>query len=178
MIRTLRKLAARFRRDDAGTSTVEFVLWAPLGLFVIVGATELGYYNVRHAMLERGLDTTVREIRLATGFIPTHDTIRDSICETAGIIQDCQSNLRLEMKIVDPRNFVGIPVDADCSNQSQEARPLRQFQPGEANQLMLLRACVMYDLITPNWALGKLLDPDGDGYTPMIATTAFVQEPR
>lgn len=178
MRQTLRTLTARFRRDDAGTSTVEFALWAPLGILVIIGAMELGYYNVRHGMLERGLDTTVREIRLSTGFIPNHDNIRDSICEKADIIQDCESNLRLEMKVVDPRDFQGIPVDADCSNQSQEARPLRQFEHGGANQLMLLRACVMYDLLMPEWTLGKLLDPDQDGYTPMIATTAFVQEPR
>lgn len=178
MIHTLRTLAARFRREEAGTSTVEFALWAPLGILVIVGAIELGYYNVRHGMLERGLDTTVRQIRLSTGFIPSHDNIRDSICDTATIIQDCENNLRLEMKIVDPRDFDGIPVDADCSNESQDARPLRKFEAGGANQMMLLRACAMYDLLLPEWALGKLLDPDQDGYTPMIATTAFVQEPR
>ncbi|WP_417523747.1 TadE/TadG family type IV pilus assembly protein [Marinovum sp.] len=175
----LKRATARFCKDESGAaSTIEFAIILPVFALFLGASVELGYLNLRHAMLERGLDTTVREIRLSTGFVPSYDAIRDKICDTAAIIPDCASTLRLEMKVVEPRAFVGIPATAECQNSAEDARPLRNFESGEDNEMMLLRACFKFKPIFPTSGLGNLLVKDADGYTAMVATSAFVQEPR
>lgn len=178
MMRFLKTTAARFCRDESGMAPIEFPILMFAFAILLAGACEMGYLNLRHAMLERGLDTTVREIRLSTGFIPDYGNIRDQICETAAIIPNCKENLRLEMKVVDPRAFSGMPAAADCINAEEVARPLRSFENGEANQLMLLRACLSFKPIFPTTGLGDALAKDSDGYAHITATSSFVQEPR
>ncbi|MCJ7874680.1 pilus assembly protein [Marinovum sp. 2_MG-2023] len=174
----MRAAARRFCRDERGTATIDFAIIVTMFATILGASVEMGYLNIRHAMLERGLDTTVRELRLATGFVPGHDAIRQSICDRAGIITDCAENLRLEMKVVDPRSFEAIPGSADCRNADQEARPLRNFQAGAANELMLLRACLMFKPVFPTSGLAAELSKDNEGYAALVATSAFVQEPR
>ncbi|WP_323763275.1 TadE/TadG family type IV pilus assembly protein [Marinovum sp.] len=179
MRRILKRVTARFCRDEGGAaSTIEFAIIMPLFALFLGAMVELGWMNIRHAMLERGLDTTVREIRLATGFVPTYETIRDKICASAGIIPDCIATLRLEMKVVDPRAFTGIPDAAECQNSAEDPRPLRNFQSGEDNDIMLLRACYKFEPIFPTTGLGGSLVKDAQGFTAIVSTSAFVQEPR
>ncbi len=175
----LKQVSARFCRDESGgASVIEFAIIMPLFAVFLGMMVELGWMNIRHAMLERGLDTTVRTIRLATGFVPDYTAIRQEICDSAAIIDDCMDRLRLEMKVVDPRAFDGIPATAECQNSAADARPLRNFQSGEDNEMMLLRACYMFKPIFPTTGLGNLLEQDSDGYTAIVSTSAFVQEPR
>ena len=61
MIRTLKSRIARFRRDESGNPTVEFVLIFPLYLGLMAMSVELGMVTLRHTLLERGLDMAVRE---------------------------------------------------------------------------------------------------------------------
>ena len=168
----------RFRRDEDGGLTIEFLFFFTFFVFLLVTGVEIAYLNLRHAMLERGVDVVTRDIRLATGAIPSYEEVRDKICDEATIIGDCNGNIRLEMVQVDPRNFNTIPPDADCKNEKQSPRPVRNFVAGQDNELMLIRACLKYKPILPTVGLGKELYKDDDGYAQMIVTSAFVQEPR
>lgn len=175
----LKSALARFCRDEqGGASVIEFAIVVPLFALFLGAMVELGWMNIRHAMLERGLDTTVREIRLSTGFVPSYEAIRDRICDSAGILPDCQATLRLEMKVVDPRAFVSIPARAECQNSIEDPRPLRNFQSGEDNDMMLLRACYKFKPVFPTTGLGGSLTQDDEGFTAIVSTSAFVQEPR
>ncbi|TNF19610.1 MAG: pilus assembly protein [Rhodobacteraceae bacterium] len=178
MIGFLKNTVSRFAKDESGVITVDFVIVMSAMALILGGSVEMGYMNVRHGMLERGLDMAVRDIRLSTGTVPDYDDLRASICERASIIGNCQENLRLEMKVVDPRDFDPIPAGADCQNAVQVPRPLRSFQSGADNEMMLIRACLMFEPLFPTTGLAAHLPADGDGYIPMVATSAFVQEPR
>lgn len=169
----------RFCRDEDGNMVIEFAIFVPLLFTIFLTSVELGIYSMRQMWLDRGLDMTVRLVRLGTGVNPDHDTLKDMICERAGFIPDCSASLKLEMQPVDPRSFAGITTPIDCVDKSQPVLPedAPTYIPGQEHDLMLLRACVKFDPIFPTTGLGFYLVKDGSGQAQMSAMSAFVQEP-
>lgn len=168
----------RFWAGEHGSSTIEFAIMFPFFITLFLSSVELGMIHFRHSMLERGLDMAVRDIRLGTGTNPTHDDIKDAICNYAGVLPQCDANLRLEMILVDPRNYNPPPVAADCVDHSEDPVPLRNFIHGGSNEMMMLRACFVFSPIFPTAGLGYQMPKDGAGNVAMTAASAFVQEPR
>ena len=74
--------------------------------------------------------------------------------------------------------FAGIhlPEEPDCTDLSEEAKPVRDFSNGTENQLMILRACAKIDPLFPTSTMGRTLANDG-GQIRLTALSAFVQEP-
>lgn len=167
----------RLLTNESGTASVEFVIVFPFFLGVLLSSFELSLITMRETMLERALDLTVREIRLETGTAPQHDEIKARICARAPVIPDCEDNLRLEMLRVDPRLWTDPEATFDCTDRSQDVQPVRSFQNGMDNDLMLLRACAKFSPTFPGAGLGKSLNTDDAGMAAMTASSAFVQEP-
>ncbi|WP_292294785.1 pilus assembly protein [Marivita sp.] len=178
MTTSLKSLTSRFCRDESGSATIEFVLQFSILITILAASVDLSNINIRHAMLERSVEIAVRDIRLNTGDVPSFEAVRTAICEEAGILQECESNLMLEMKQVDPTNFAPLSGVPDCINAREEPRPVRQFNPGQDNDLMLLRVCFKYNPIFPATPLAAAMDIDDEGYAMMVVQSAFVQEPR
>lgn len=178
IFRPVRSFFGRFSRSEDGNATIEFAITFPAMLFLMLSGIELGMITLQHSMLERALDMTVRDIRLGTGTAPQHDEIKTMICDRAGFIANCDANLRLEMIQVDPRAWIPIPLDADCTDQSEEVAPVRSFVNGSQNDLMILRACAKFKPVFPTTGLGKNIKKDGAGQYALVSTSAFVQEPR
>lgn len=178
MMTGVKSFLRRVRREEDGNATIEFALYFTIFFLILAAGVEIAFMNLRHSMLERGVDLATREIRLSTGEVPSYEAVRERICTEASVLGDCQNNLRLEMVQVDPRSFMGMPHTADCINSEEEPRPVRNFQPGLDNDLMLIRACLKYKPVLPTTSLGKQLNKDTEGYAQLIVTSAFVQEPR
>lgn len=181
MTSIMKRIAGRvraFREGEQGTATVEFAIMFPVYVTLFLSSVELGMIHFRHSMLERGLDLAVRDIRLGTGSNFEHDDIKDAVCNYAGVLPNCDSNLRLEMIRVDPRNYVSPDATADCVDHSEESNPLRGFTNGGQNEMMLLRACFVFTPVFPTSGLGYHLAKDGAGNAAMTSSSAFVQEPR
>lgn len=174
---TRSRLLSRFAKADDGQMMVEFALLVPLIFTVFLTSVEMGVYSMRQMFLDRGLDMTVRTIRLTTGDMPQHAALKTMICDNAGFLADCENTLRLEMQPVDPRGFAGLPEGADCVDISEPVAPLRSFVPGDDHQLMILRACVKFDPVFPTTGLGFAFSKDGAGKARMVSMAAFVQEP-
>ena len=169
----------RFLRREDGNATVEFAILFPLFVTLLVSSVEIGFITMRHTLLDRAVDLTVRDIRLGTGSAPQFEQIRDTICTRAGAIPDCQDNLNIQMIRLDLRNYTPPPADFACTNEAEEVEPVRTFTNGMDNEMMLLRICAMFKPIFPLSGLGRDLKSSGvNGYTAMISSTAFVQEPR
>lgn len=173
----IRRMLRAFGRDEDGNATVEFVLVFPVYLALMVMSLELSMITLRQVMLERGLDIAVRDIRLGTGTAPTHDAIKDRICEEALVINECSSSLRLEMVPSDMRNLVTLGGEVMCTEREEEGAPVLSFTPGQQNQLMFLRACLKYDPIFPAWHLASRMEKDSSGQLAIVSMSAFVQEP-
>ena len=179
MTRTVRTFLRRFRRDEDGAAPViEFVIMFPLLMFLLLSAFELSIYAFRQNWLDRGMDLAVRDVRLNTGANYTHTQVKNLICQNAGFLQDCNSHLKLEMQPVDPRGFVAFAGSADCVDTSQPLAPSRAFVHGQEHQLMILRACYLYDPVFPGIGMGKAMTENGNQYYPLIAVSVFVQEPN
>lgn len=178
MIRSFTRFLARFGICEEGSATVEFAITFPAMIVLMLSGVELGFSTLKHSMLEKAVDMTVRDIRLGTGTAPQHDELKTIICQRAGFIQDCDNNLRLEMIQVDPRAWVPIPNVPDCTDQSEEVAPVRNFVNGQENELMFLRACAKINPVFPSTGLGAHFIKDGAGQYALIATSAFVQEPK
>jgi len=167
----------RFARREDGQMVVEFALAVPLIFTIFLTSVEMGIYQMRQMFLDRGMDMTVRQVRLNTGANFTHGELKNMICGFSGFLEDCDSTIRLEMNPVDPRQFSGLAQGADCIDVSQPVTPLRTFIHGGDHQLMLMRVCYMFKPVFPTTGLGYHYTKDGSGRVRMVSMSAFVQEP-
>ncbi len=180
MIASLLKRYMRHWRDETGSAAIEFVFVFPVMATMIVMTLELGFITLRQSMLERGLDMAVRDVRLGTGAAMEYEDIKGLICENSMIFADCEAKLYLEMINSDPRSFVPLHPTVACTDQpiDESLRPVKSFTPGQANEVVMMRACVNYEPIFPRALLGELLTKDISGDAAIVAVTAFVQEPE
>ena len=81
MMNRLQRFAQRFRKEEDGNATVEFAVYFTVFFLLLAAGVEIAYMNLRHAMLERGVDLATREIRLSTGNIPSYTDVRAMICD-------------------------------------------------------------------------------------------------
>lgn len=182
-LKKLGQYVRRFRRDEDGGPTVEFVLVFMPFMILVVSAFELGYLMTRHVMLERGVDMAVREVRLNTSAQISPDQFRTMICNTAGIIDKCDTQVLLEMRRLDlwEQSNVGptnLPRAATCRDTNNPAQLAPPFTNGQANEMMVVRACGLFTPMLPEFGLGYYLSRiRPDGYYPLVAITAFVMEP-
>jgi hypothetical protein len=174
----LGRLLRRFRLSEAGSSTVEFVILFP-AIWMMFGMTiEAGMYSMQQVMLERGLDLTVRQVRLGIMDSPTHDKLVTSTCKNALIMVDCKSSLRLEMITSSPTGFVAPSRKIACIDKAQSSPGAIAIVNGKNNDLMMLRVCMQIKPLLPFAGLGRALIKDGNGdYYSLTATSAYVMEP-
>lgn len=173
----LRRVLRQFQRREDGTATIEFVLVFPVFMVLFVSAFELGLLQVRHTLLERGLDLAVREVRLSTSNPPNYVDLKKAICNGAMIIPDCLTNLKLEMVRIDPWVGVSVPRAADCVDRAQPVAPVRSYVTGATNDLMFLRVCSLFDPIFPMTGLGFQMPKQNGGAYALVSMSSFVSEP-
>lgn len=180
MNKYLKKLAntcSAFHRNEDGNMTVDFVIALPTA-FVFAAATfESGMIGLRDMMLERGVDVTVREVRIGILPDPDHDTLRTRICEASMIIPDCENQIKLEMVRNDIRDYAPMSSQPDCIDRAEEGTPLINWASGDNNELMILRACALFDPILPTAKIGAAIPKQSEGAFALVATSAFVLEP-
>ncbi len=165
-----------WRRDD-GALAIEFMLLVPLFLTVFISSIETSILLTRQVMLERGLDMAVRGLRLNTGVAVDAEDIEDKICENAFFIGDCRSALRLELRPVDDDDWELLGREATCVDRTAVVQPAVEFRPGNENEMMLVRACAIYDPLFPTTGLGLRM-PKVDGAYRLVAKSIFVHEPN
>lgn len=204
MISDLLRRSRRFRCGEDGSSTVEFVLLFPPLFLIFLSGFDAGMMMMRNAMLERGVDLAVRELRLGDPSPPTYDEFKNLVCaNTLGFlgrsvppadepdaVPPCQRDLQLELVRVDPEGTGPIAGEVRCIDKEEEIDPadLSAFygDTGGNNEWMLVRACVnvnpSFDFVIQGAehefkSLGAILNSDGaNGYF-LVATSAYVNEP-
>lgn len=183
-IKTIGKFLRLFRRKEDGGPTIEFVLVFMPFMIITVSGFELGLLMTRHVMLERGVDIAVRDVRLNTGNPIDELEFKRLVCNGAGLLgDDCMTKVRLEMVAVDmwQQNAVGpaaMPREASCTDVAQPFLPPRNFTNGTPNEMMIVRACGLFEPMLPEFGLGYFLSRmRPDSFYPLVSTTAFVMEP-
>lgn len=172
-----RRLTRLVRCED-GNATVEFAIILPLFMLIFASIFELGMAMTRLTMLEHGLDKTMREIRLGTASGLTQDAVRDSVCDRASILRDCEDTLQIEMTRIDTETWVMPPQPARCVDRASDINPVVTYQNGVQSDVMFIRACYVVDPIFPAFGLGAILERDHTGGLHLVASAAFSQEPN
>ena len=176
-----------FVRDEEGAATISFILVFPAFMTFFLMTYENGMISLRHVMLERGVDQTVRLVRI--GFLedPSREDLKAFICAYATLIPNCENELRLEIVLQDAHNWDenAIAANAQCVDRGNPAAEEEDDDPNtlENNQLVFLRACARFDPVLPTTGIGRAIDAStgGDaaaaGSYALISTASFVVEP-
>ncbi len=173
-MRNLFKKLVNFRKDERGYSTAEFVIVAVTFLSGFFWVFETGLIMTKQMMLERAVDMTVRDLRLNSNPLYTHDYIKDQICDYALVLSDCSENLLLELEVVDLA--AGFSQTPKCIDKENEITPVTTWEPGQRSEVVYMRACVIIDPLMPN---GIALFPGtSESGIPLFADSAFVNEPE
>ena len=171
------KRLRRFWRRDQGTATVEFAILFPVFAILLVTGVEMSVLTLRQVMLERGIDLTVRQLRVGSMNNPSFQAVRQEICDNALIIPDCTSVLHLELTTISSDDWDVPTTDTTCVDRDSDIEPVVNFTPGQRNAYMLMRACAVFDPMFPNFGLSPDLPLDASGGYRLIASTSFVNEP-
>lgn len=177
MIRSLLARLRRAVRRDDGNATIEFVIIFPVFMVLTVAGIEMGILTLRQVMLERGVDITVRSLRIGLMDNPTFESVRAEICRNSLIIPNCADVLHLELTPISTDTWAVPTAAVTCVDRTDDVDPIVNFSQGQRNEFMLLRACSVFDPMFPNFGLGPELPLDSSGGYRLIASTSFVNEP-
>ncbi|PRY79770.1 Flp pilus assembly protein TadG [Yoonia maritima] len=182
MSSSLTSLFKRLVSDESGVVTVEFVIIFPIFFGFFMMTIESGIIAIRDVMLERGLDVTIRDIRIGTLMDPDAPTLRKNICNAARLIPDCENQLQIAMYVKDPESWTPLPNDVNCIDRSVSNRPATDFTHGDGNQLVVVRACARVNVFFPTSGIGKAIVENGSAASgnsyALVATSSYVVEPR
>lgn len=171
-----------FRKAEDGVVTIEFVIIFPIFFFFFLMTVEKGIISLQHVMLERGVDITVREIRIGRIANPTRATLKENICDNAGIIPDCEAQLEIELLDNDLRNWTAMNQPIQCVDRGEDPVPDSVVPTGGNNALMFIRVCARIDPLMPTTGIGKAIVRENSGSAAagsyaLVSTAAFVIEP-
>lgn len=173
----LRRLKARLRREE-GTASIEFVLAVPVLMTIFMASFESGLFMVRHVMLEQALDHTMRELRLNHLGNVTVDSLRQEICDRTVVLNDCESNMMLELQPINTATFAMPATPTSCVNRGAVIAPdVPPFIRGGPQDLMIVRACIVQDPMFPMTGIGLRMPKDGQGGYGIVALSIFANEP-
>lgn len=174
-----KRLLRRFAQSECGTATIEFVIMFPFIVSFMLGSVEIGVLKVRHVMLERAVDLAVRDLRLGTWNPPTHLELKEKVCTMAGIIPSCIDVILIELRPVSTTTWAPLGTATKCLDRGSEISPFTEFDGGDQNEMMLVRACVIVDPFfkSSEFAL-DLPKHDSDGGYALVSVSAFVNEPN
>ena len=172
-----------FRDDTRGTATIEFVILFPVVMSIFFIGIETGIYMLRSAMLERGVDLSLREVRLNSGTPIDYDDLKQTICDETGIVANCVDNLQIELRPIPTtagtiEATVGsIPrcIDIDSTDPAISET---NYDTASGNSLMFMRACLLARPFFPSAFIGTGLSIDSQGNYAIVVSTAFVNQPQ
>lgn len=167
----------RFTKKETGSASIEFVILFPVIFMFLIASVELGMINLRHTLLERAVDLTVRDLRLGKIFNPTQANLREAICDRASILPDCLNNLLIELTPISKTTWEFPSATARCIDRESDVAPVVTVNAGLADELMLVRACAVLDPMFPTTGLGAAITETGTGEIFLISSSVFVNEP-
>ena len=171
MIRSIRK----FFFDRKGSATMEFAVAFPFFIGILMMFTEVGILTLRTAMLKRGMSVATRDVRIGDTAVQNLEGFRASVCDNAFFLPDCSNSLLVEMTKIEDGDF----TEFKCVNREDpDWSPKTDFDPGNEEEIMLVRACILVKPVFPGSGMTAGLWQGLGGDYALVATTAFMNEPK
>jgi len=166
---------SRFRRARDGATAVEFAFVALPFLTLLFAVLELGMVFMVATTLQNAADAAARKIRtgeLQSG-AASAGTFKTSVCnEMAWLGADCLSHLTVDVRTF--TDFASMEASSPVTNGVIDETKT-QFQPGAAEDIVLVRVYYTWTLFTP--LLNTGLDTLANGKRLISATVTFRNEP-
>lgn len=177
MIRKLRHALRRFCGDRSGNATIEFVIIFPAFISLFLMAVEIGILTTRGVLLDRALDILVRDLRLGE-FVPeNHADLKAQFCSNGIVFEGCEDAIMIELTPFDPEDSDFLSATPVCRDREEEVEPVVMFEPGQGNEMMMIRACLLFRPFFPTAALAAQIKQDGTNEYALVSASAFVNEP-
>jgi len=137
-----------FRRAEGGSVAVEFALLAIPFFTLIFAILETAIVYFASASLEGALNDAARRIR--TGELQTAGSgasvMKAAICADAALLSNCATDLKLDVRSFSSWANVSVP---DPLNASGNLTLNPQFQPGNASDIVIVRAFFPWKILSP-----------------------------
>ena len=168
------RIARALQRED-GNASVEFVLAVPIVFTIFTASLETSVVMLRSNLLQHSLYTTMRDLRLGSLSSPTQASLKTLICTQMALANDCENSLAIE--VVPITDWQLPPTNTACVDKPAAVDPVVTVDIGQRNDLMLVRVCLVQDLVYPTSGLSLALPTDAQGYYNIVAVSAYVNEP-
>lgn len=175
MTRLLTSLRRFFRRET-GTASIEVALMFPVVIVPFMMGMESGFMQLRRVMFERAVDLTVRDLRLGEPGLNTAADLKSAVCDSVVVFPKCDSDIMLEMTVVDVADFNAPSGRTSCVDRSLAVQPTLTYNRGTQNEMVMLRFCILHDPILPGTGVGAMLIEE-NGVAQIYTTTFYVNEP-
>jgi Flp pilus assembly protein TadG len=158
--RSLDRVRRRFRKDDRGTTAVEFAFVGGPFLFLLLATFETGLNFLTEYSLQSATTTASRLIRtgqVQNGGISKED-FKAELCKNVPAYLDCDNKVYINVETRTDFTSAASRTnarDAD-GNLDENLDDKTAFQPGAAGQIVIVETFYVWDLFTPG--ISKLLD--------------------
>ncbi|MEQ1611937.1 MAG: TadE/TadG family type IV pilus assembly protein [Hyphomicrobiaceae bacterium] len=174
--RRLGRRATDLRRDQSGSTAVEFAMVSFPFMALLFGIIAVGLFFFTTFSLENAVEQASRQLRTGEAQTAgmTKDQFKSNVCAPIQSYIDCAGKLRVN---VQKYNLGEVIVQPSCTDGGGNLTPDADsaYLPGAANQIMLVTACLQWDLA------GKIpfltLSSMGNGAALIMASTTFKIEP-
>lgn len=165
-------------RDEAGSTTVEFVILFPVLIALVLAMFEAGWLMTRYMMLDRGVDMVIRDLKLGR-VAATHVDLKSRICDYAEVIVGCEDEMLLEIVLwEDVEADAAYPHgQAQCHDRSAAVAPTSSIAEVAPDRIVFLRACMLIDPMFRGIGVGFWLPNDPSGAHRMVSFGVFRTEP-
>ncbi len=173
MRKILSIIIPRWRKDEDGTTAVEFALVGLPFLFMVIGIIEMALMFTAQSLLEASTAQAARQIR--TGAVQQgggEDAFTDAMCNFARVFIPCEE---IQYQVVsmdnfgDAEEFPPPSYDADGNLEDQG------FDPGGVSDVVMIRTSYTYPIKTP--LMQVVLTNNGGGSRVMTSTIVLKTEP-
>lgn len=170
-------LPCRWRRDESGTTAIEFAMVAGPFLMLLFGIMGVGLFFFTTFSLENAVERTGRLIR--TGQVQQSgmngQQFKEKVCEIVPGFVDCVNKLRVNVLNFPDSEAIGPGTTAQCLDQDDNLSDVTNFEVGGPQQVVLIWVCYEWSLASkiPYLNLGNM----ANGSRLIQAATTFRTEP-
>lgn len=168
--------AQKLQRDESGATAIEFAMVSMPFLALLFGIIAVGLFFFTTFSLENAVEQASRPLRTGEAQTAgmTKDQFKASVCAKVPAYVDCGGKLRVNVQKYNLGDAIVAPACVDAGGALVPAASTA-YAPGAANQIMLVTACLEWELA------GKIpfltLSSMGNGAALIQASTTFKIEP-
>jgi len=179
-------MSRRWRRDESGTSAIEFAMVVGPFFVLVMGIITIGVQYMTAHFLEYGVEAAARKIRTGEAQkagLKLSD-FRTLFCDAAGFMVACDDRLVIHIK--SNAEFAGLTPLTSCVTDGNltptEGNPddALRTRAGDASAAVVVSACYEWDMGVSFWqTIWNVISPMPvvQGKPILSAVTAFRSEP-